>query len=438
LAFSQQIFTVAKRGLSKVFGMSRQFGKRGAVAPAKARMAVATAVAAPALAPVLAPAGTRSLVHDYPSIVPTRAFSAKPISTFLILALLIVVFVAELNIEPPGHAFTPSLHAQMAIGALNPNAVFYGGQFWRVFTGPLMHGSLMHITGNAVIFVIIGFLLEPLIGSAWFAAIFFVGALGGALASLFFNSPHVVATGASGAIMALVVATFVCSFHDSASDRCVRMQMTSARVALPALLPAYNVASHHIDYQAHAGGALFGCLMGLLLLWLWPYSSARPAYRPVALIIIVLGLLGAAIGFHEASASPPPDEIASTGDGFIPDSLLPGTTPEGIAQSSDLVTRFPRDPRGHFFRGLHLLRVNDYAGARFQLQTALDLEPAAHDVVDPRFNSAVRLMLAVTLAAEGNIQEAKEVAGPACSESGKLEGVTEIMAFLQKSGVCAE
>jgi rhomboid protease GluP len=401
-------------------GMAGQFGKRGVVRPMPS-------IAAASVAVTLEP---RDVV--LPKIVPrapVRAFSAKPISTVLILLLLALVYSRE--------GVAPSLHTQLALGALNPNAVWQDGEWWRLFTAPLMHGSLSHITGNAIVLAIIGFVLEPLIGSAWFAAIFFVGALGGALGSLFYNASHIVGTGASGAILALVAATFVFSLHDKASPRSSRMQIISVRLVVPAILPMFTTASSHIDCNAHAGGALAGIVMGLVLMLLWPPEEARPSGRPLALAIVLVSLMASSFGFWKASITPPHDAVTVSADGLIPEASVPTDTSDGVARSADLVAHYPRDPRAHLFRGMHFLKINDIADASEQFRTAFEERGVLGVEAGTRFETAIRLLYAATLLSQGQRPEAADIARPACADTQKSERLSGILTYLRSAQICA-
>lgn len=400
--------------------MAGQFGKRGVV-KAMPSIAVAPAVATFELQDAVLP--------RVAARAPVRAFSAKPISTVLILILLALVYSRE--------GLAPSLHTQLALGALNPNAVWQDGEWWRLFTAPLMHGSLSHIIGNAIVLAVIGFVLEPLIGSAWFGAIFFVGALGGALGSLLYNASHIVGTGASGAILALVAATFVFSLHDKASARSSRMQVISVRLAVPAILPMFTTASSHIDYNAHAGGALAGIVMGLVLMLLWPPEETRPSGRPLALAIVLVSLMASSFGFWKASVTPPNDDVTVSADGLIPEASVPTATADGIARSADLVAHYPKDPRAHLFRGLHFLKINDIADANTQFRAAFEQRGALDAETGGQFETSVRLFYAATLLSQGERPEAADIAGPACAEGGKSQGLSGVLTYLRSAQICA-
>ncbi|HEX4535111.1 MAG TPA: rhomboid family intramembrane serine protease, partial [Rhizomicrobium sp.] len=178
-------------------GPASSFGKRG-LAP----------VAAPA--PVFARAPQAAIV---PSIAPASRLARIPFVSIAILALLSAVFAGEVHFAlgiGPGMALDH--RSLVAVGGVDRDLVLGAGEWWRLFTAPLLHGSLTHIIGNGVVFLLVGWLLEPLIGRGWYAATFVFGALGGALASMLLNPANLVSVGASGGLMALLSATFVCSF----------------------------------------------------------------------------------------------------------------------------------------------------------------------------------------------------------------------------------
>jgi hypothetical protein len=103
-----------------------------------------------------------------------------------------------------------------------------------------------------------------MIGRAWLLLIFVVSALGGVAGSLLGNPHGMPSVGASGAITGLIGALFVVSFHHRADPAEQRTTLvTSLRFGLPALLPLAFGASSHVDYFAHAGGAITGGAIGL-------------------------------------------------------------------------------------------------------------------------------------------------------------------------------
>src|SRR5258708_37127706 len=202
------------------------FGKRGAVGPV-----------APPPAP---PMRQTSAAEDLPDAATQIAGHRRlPFVTFGLIVVLGLIYWAELifAVQPDGK-FAPGLRSLVAFGGLNGSLVLQSSEWWRVFTAPLLHGNLTHILGNTLALLFAGWILQPVIGHAWFAALFVVGALGGAAGSLAANSPNIVSVGASGAIMALLAAALTCSFIFESVQLRRRMQKVSLRFLIPSLAPA--------------------------------------------------------------------------------------------------------------------------------------------------------------------------------------------------------
>ena len=138
-----------------------------------------------------------------------------PWLTIGILTTLCLAFVLEqiYALGPVGAAFRPSTATLMALGALNRSIMVSTGEWYRLFTAPMLHLDLAHLLLNSLAFLMIGTLLERLVGRAWFLAFFVIGALGGSALSLALNPASTTSVGASGAIMGLFGAAFVGSYR---------------------------------------------------------------------------------------------------------------------------------------------------------------------------------------------------------------------------------
>jgi membrane associated rhomboid family serine protease len=218
-----------------------------------------------------------------------------PWLTFAILAVLIVVFTLEnmFAVAPSGHGMTPSIATLVAFGALSHKLIVSYGEWYRLFTAPLLHANLPHILGNGIALVWGGWLLERLVGRLWFFAFFTIGALGGSLVSLAINPVNLVSVGASGALMGLFAALFVASFrYASGTASRTRLQFNSLRILIPSLLPFLQTSSvGRIDYGAHIGGTLSGAALALVLLKCWPEGARIPQFRKAAAGVSVIGAL---------------------------------------------------------------------------------------------------------------------------------------------------
>lgn len=355
-----------------------------------------------------------------------------PYVTWALMILLALVFGGELvfAIEPPTSALEPSIRTLTALGGLQYLLVVHQGQWWRVFTAPLLHASLVHILLNGVALWLAGVALERAVGRLWFAAIFVIGALGGACGSLLINPSNLVSIGASGAIMGLFAAMFVLSFHYTHAPDRTNLQRRAMQVLIPSLLPLAN-AGHagKVDYGAHAGGAVAGAIAGYLLLRLWRETDVLPALRKVAMAIVALGVLGSAAG---ASAVGLKYRFWQATTHIIPSEQLPKKDSDIHEDSAEwYVTKYPADPRSHYYRAIFLLRKPDLAAAERELRLALDQHAVMDQLLSPSFKHSVQGLLALVLSDEHRTDEARQSAASACSDSS-----VPFSAKLKASGLC--
>jgi membrane associated rhomboid family serine protease len=343
--------------------------------------------------------------------VPTvlRIFGRIPWFTLSLCGALTFRFMAELkaatDFSAPG---SPGHFSLLALGASSRAQVLDQGEWWRLFTAPALHGSTEHLVGNLISLLLVGFLLEPLIGIGWFAAIYFVGAFSGALFSMLLNPPDVVSVGASGAIMACMAALYVLSWHDGVK-RPRAMRRVAGFVLFPALMPA---AGGGVDLNAHLGGLLGGLVVAFLLLICWPENQDRMPGRSFS-ALTAGGLLAMTVWAFAASTQSF-SHYAEPGLAMIQPADMPRSPEDMAARSYDLVQKYPEDPRARFFRGLYFLEKRNLADAEPYLRDALRLGENS-PVMTPYFTNWTRAMLALDLDMRGRHPEALVFAEPACS-----------------------
>jgi membrane associated rhomboid family serine protease len=115
---------------------SSTFGRRAAAPPST------TAAWAP-VAPVASP--SFSATADSP-------FDKTPYLSIGLLTLLALIFIFQPTAGlPMGPGMEMSLHHLMAVGGVSRHLVVEEGEWWRIFTAPLLHANLAHIVGNAVV-----------------------------------------------------------------------------------------------------------------------------------------------------------------------------------------------------------------------------------------------------------------------------------------------
>jgi rhomboid protease GluP len=337
-----------------------------------------------------------------------------PWVTFALLALLIAVFVAEQNyaIGPVGPSRSPGLQTLIAFGGLNRSLVA-GGEWYRLFTAPLLHADFFHILGNGIALLFAGFALEGLVGRAWYFALFVVGAMGGALMSLAVNPDTMTSVGASGAIMGLFAALWFFSYRlpeESPARR--RLQRLALRVLIPSLLPlATSGTGGHVDYGAHLGGALGSGVLALFLIQTWPEEMRFPSYREFAALIGLTGVFLASTSMIMTAAGFPKYETAVS---LIPQQEIPKTTPDALAHAADLAAKYPQDPRAHLLLGVVKLQGRDYFGGEAEARLGLQQVEPLRLLLGPKVALSLRGLLVAALVAEGRKDEAKAAAGDFC------------------------
>lgn len=143
------------------------------------------------------------------------------------------------------------------------------GQWWRLLTACALHGGLAHLLLNTYALLVIGALLEPLLGRPRLLLAYVLSGLGGSLASLWWHAGWVNSVGASGAIFGLYGAMLTLTATNAA--RLSRPARASLFVHTLYIVGA-NFATGlqpGIDHAAHLGGLLAGAVLA------WPLLRRR-------------------------------------------------------------------------------------------------------------------------------------------------------------------
>ncbi|HWU56192.1 MAG TPA: rhomboid family intramembrane serine protease [Rhizomicrobium sp.] len=380
--------------------IDRAFGKRGAGIPA------------PASRPVAVPQA-----ETQPGFV-AQAAKRVPWFTLALSGVLVTRFLAELRAATDYLApYAPGHFSLLAAGASDRTQVLAHGEWWRLFTATMLHGSPAHLIGNLVTFLTVGLLLEPMIGIGWFSAIYFSGGFVGVVASMMLNPPDALSVGASGAIMATLAALFTLSFHAGA-PRPRLMRRVAAGSLFPALMPVVERGAAVADVNAHLGGCLAGACIAFLMLIIWNDEEATPPARTFAAIIA--GLWVAMTGAAFAVSSQSYALYARPGLDFIPPRDMPKNVDALKADSLSLVDKYPKDPRAHLFRGLYLLEQRNVADAEPYFREAARLGETS-PVMTRDFQDWNRALLAFSVGVQHRRDEARTIVAPLCADPSALD-----------------
>jgi membrane associated rhomboid family serine protease len=222
------------------------------------------------------------------------------ITTILIAASVIVSFSALFS-EEGRFLFDAFQLDKVAVAA---------GEYWRLWTVTLLHGSLLHLGFNMYALYLAGPIVERWYGSARFLLFYLMCAAGGSVASFVFGG-DIPSVGASGAIFGLFGILLAANRLHHPVDRQSRLLVRQLGMLILINI-AFGFAVRGIDNAAHLGGLAAGLWLGAMLpptrvqtlATMWQrVNEARtahmariPAFVPiiaigVVVIVVVVGLL---------------------------------------------------------------------------------------------------------------------------------------------------
>ncbi len=169
--------------------------------------------------------------------------------TWALLGIISLVFLAQVISDRSILGFHLSI---MDAGLVKD--VYRGGEYWRLFTGPLLHGGLIHFVMNGLALLYLGKRLEVFARWPHLAMVFLFSALvGGESSARFLDAPSV---GASGGLMGWLGFLLVFETLHKALIPCSAKRRLIGGVLTTALIGL--VGYRFIDNAAHFGGLLAG------------------------------------------------------------------------------------------------------------------------------------------------------------------------------------
>ncbi|MBW2395394.1 MAG: rhomboid family intramembrane serine protease [Deltaproteobacteria bacterium] len=168
----------------------------------------------------------------------------------------------------------------MTLGA-NSGERMLQGEFQRPWTAGLLHGSVLHIAVNSLWFLLVGFLLEPLLGVARFALLIGLASFAGCLVAALAD-PGQVGIGASAGGMGAIGAWMGLHLWRR-GELPGSLRLTGANLAAFLLmLVAGDFVAVNTGHIAHLGGFLAGVVLVPILLGRTPLHELHQRV-PVAL-----------------------------------------------------------------------------------------------------------------------------------------------------------
>src|SRR5437763_7773661 len=149
---------------------------------------------------------------------------------------------------------------------MEPWAIRYGNEYWRMVTALFLHFGPLHLIFNLYALFVIGPGLERLIGSVRFAVYYFLCGLGSSGGVLLlrlrdFSRPEQM-VGASGCVMGIVgvwAGYLLRHRHEPFAGR-----RLGNIVLIVAIQTAFDLSTPQISMGAHLSGLATGLILGLL------------------------------------------------------------------------------------------------------------------------------------------------------------------------------
>jgi membrane associated rhomboid family serine protease len=217
-------------------------------------------------------------------VVTARSMTGVPTVTYALIAINVIVFVAELA---TGVGLFSGLGNSWVIEhfALSRFTVAQG-DWWRLVTSGFLHANLIHIGFNMYVLYVLGQMLEPAIGGFRFALIYFVSLLAGSFGALLLTKIGLT-LGASGAVFGLAGAG-VMIMRSRGID-----PMQSGLPLFIGINLLFSVTFSGISIGGHIGGLIGGALAAVVL---FDIGERRRAMLPQAVpVLLTLGIGAAAV-----------------------------------------------------------------------------------------------------------------------------------------------
>lgn len=154
-------------------------------------------------------------------------------------------------------------------GALNPYYVRVEGDWYRIVTSMLLHGSLFHLLMNMYVLYYIGGFMERILGPLKYTLMYVLAGVFASLLVVFVGNINAVTVGASGSIFGIMGGLFLMtyvksSWLDPQTIKSIRF-ITGLNLVLTILIPSISV-------EGHLGGLIAGLILFYVLVDKEPYQ----------------------------------------------------------------------------------------------------------------------------------------------------------------------
>jgi membrane associated rhomboid family serine protease len=216
-----------------------------------------------------------------PAILTRFTGPGKPVVTYVIIAVCVIVFIAQWITGLGSGPVTSNLlyagifgYPSGEVVQTSSGAILASFEPWRMITAAFVHANLLHIALNMYTLWIFGIVLEPMLGRVRYATLFVISAIAGSVGVYLLDSPAQGVVGASGAIFGMMAALLIIQRHIGGP---IRQLLVLVGINLViSFLPGFGIA-----WQAHVGGLVGGAIVGLIYM-----QTRQRSRRPLQIILI--------------------------------------------------------------------------------------------------------------------------------------------------------
>lgn len=211
--------------------------------------------------------GLTAFISEF--MIPTKDFFVTPILIDLNIFIFLFLFLE-------GHGFMSVKNDGLMLWGANYGPSVANGEYWRLLASIFLHGGIIHLAGNTFGLILIGPLLEPMIGKAKFAFAYLATGVIASLSSIYWYDA-IVSVGASGAIFGLF-GVFLALLATNALHDYFEREFSLTLMSIMGAFVCCNLVMGfmgQVDNAAHIGGLVSGFILGLLQSILFRLKSAR-------------------------------------------------------------------------------------------------------------------------------------------------------------------
>jgi membrane associated rhomboid family serine protease len=176
----------------------------------------------------------------------------KPYFSYILIACLVAVTLCQM--------YAGLDESIDAAGFVKPDFL-KRGEYWRILTGGVLHGGILHLYFNGQALYGFGSLIESISNRAHLATVFLSAIIGGGIVSLIFL-PEGASVGASGGIMGLIGYLAIYGYR---RERQLPPDFLKSMLINVGFIAAFGIVAYQIvDNFGHLGGLITGAIYGFV------------------------------------------------------------------------------------------------------------------------------------------------------------------------------